>query len=45
VDPIENRYKDEEARAQAARDLLKSIVDYRMSVDSLPPKEQEMVCY
>jgi heat shock protein 4 len=43
VDPIDNRYKDEEARAQATRDLLKSIVDYRMSVDSIPPKDREMI--
>ena len=45
MDPIENRYIDEEARAQATRDLLNSIVDYRMSVGSIPPKEQETVCY
>lgn len=43
VDPIENRYKDEEARAQATRDMLNCIVDYRMSVNSLPPKEREVV--
>ncbi|XP_015898589.3 heat shock 70 kDa protein 16 [Ziziphus jujuba] len=43
VDPIENRYKDEEARAQATRDLLKCIVDYRMTMDSLPPKEKELL--
>ncbi|KAE8125563.1 hypothetical protein FH972_020352 [Carpinus fangiana] len=43
VDPIENRYIDEEARAQATRDLLNSIVDYRMSVGSIPPKEQETI--
>lgn len=45
MDPIENRYKDEEARAQATRDLRNSIVDYRKSVDSIPPNQQEMVCY
>lgn len=43
VDPIENRYKDEEARAQATRDLRNSIVDYRKSVDSIPPNQQEMI--
>lgn len=43
VDPIETRYKDDEARAQATRDLLKSIADYRMSLDSIPPKEREMI--
>ncbi|KAG2682252.1 hypothetical protein I3760_11G183200 [Carya illinoinensis] len=43
VDPIENRYKDEAARAQARRDLLNSIVDYRKSVDSIPPKDQEAI--
>ncbi|KAK1582396.1 hypothetical protein Q3G72_014566 [Acer saccharum] len=43
VDPIENRYKDGEARAQAARDLLHCIVDYRMSADSLPTGEKELI--
>ncbi|XP_075668105.1 heat shock 70 kDa protein 16-like isoform X1 [Castanea sativa] len=43
VDPIDNRYKDEEARAQATRDLLKSVVDYRMSVNSIPPEDREMI--
>lgn len=43
VDPIENRYKDEGVRAQATRDLLKCIVEHRMSVGSLPPKDKEMV--
>ncbi|KAJ0018175.1 hypothetical protein Pint_10955 [Pistacia integerrima] len=36
VDPIENRYKEEEARAQATRDLLKCTLDYRKVVGSLP---------
>ncbi|XVF87723.1 hypothetical protein PTKIN_Ptkin18bG0143700 [Pterospermum kingtungense] len=35
VDPIENRHKDEPARVQATRDLLKCIADYRMAVESL----------
>ncbi|KAK4576152.1 hypothetical protein RGQ29_026914 [Quercus rubra] len=43
VDPIDNRYKDEEARAQATRDLLKSVVDYRMSIDLIPPEDREMI--
>ncbi|GMH05316.1 hypothetical protein Nepgr_007156 [Nepenthes gracilis] len=43
VDPIENRYKDEEARAQATRDLFNCIVDYRMAAGSLPSGEQDTV--
>ncbi|OVA11479.1 Heat shock protein 70 family [Macleaya cordata] len=43
VDPIESRYKDEEARAQATRDLLKCIVDYRMAVKSLPASDRDTV--
>ncbi|XP_042517733.1 heat shock 70 kDa protein 16 isoform X2 [Macadamia integrifolia] len=43
VDPIESRYKDEEARAQATRDLLQCIVDHRMAVKSLPPNERDAV--
>ncbi|EEF39376.1 Heat-shock protein 105 kDa, putative [Ricinus communis] len=43
VDPIENRYKDEEARAQAKRDLLNCIVDYRMAVNSLPAEDRELI--
>ncbi|XVE80381.1 hypothetical protein DITRI_Ditri14bG0135200 [Diplodiscus trichospermus] len=43
VDPVENRYKDEEARAQASRDLLKCIVNYRMSIESLPDEDRELV--
>ncbi|MCL7039852.1 hypothetical protein MKW94_021061 [Papaver nudicaule] len=43
VDPIESRYKDEEARAQATRDLLKCIVDYRMAVKSLPTSDRDVV--
>ncbi|CAK7338490.1 unnamed protein product [Dovyalis caffra] len=43
VDPVENRYKDEEARAQATRDLLNCIVDYRMSVDSLQTGDRELI--
>lgn len=43
VDPVENRYKDEEARAQATRDLLNSIVDHRMSTDSLPTEDKGLI--
>ncbi|KAI9115670.1 hypothetical protein K1719_013339 [Acacia pycnantha] len=43
VDPIENRYKDEEARAQATRYLLKCILDHRKSVDSLLPQDKELI--
>uniref|UniRef100_A0A0E0LEQ3 Heat shock 70 kDa protein 16 n=1 Tax=Oryza punctata TaxID=4537 RepID=A0A0E0LEQ3_ORYPU len=43
VDPIENRCKDEEVRAQATRDLLKCIVDHKMAAKSLPTPEQEAV--
>ncbi|XP_014502537.1 heat shock 70 kDa protein 16 [Vigna radiata var. radiata] len=43
VDPIEYRYKDREARPQATRDLLSCIVEYRMSADSLPPQDKELV--
>ncbi|KAJ8466227.1 hypothetical protein OPV22_028779 [Ensete ventricosum] len=43
VDPIENRYKDEEARAQATRELLKCIVDYRMAVSSVTTYERDVV--
>ncbi|KAF9589364.1 hypothetical protein IFM89_023298 [Coptis chinensis] len=43
VDPIESRYKDEEGRAQATRDFLNCIVDYRMGVKSLPSGERDAV--
>ncbi|XP_061342267.1 heat shock 70 kDa protein 16-like [Gastrolobium bilobum] len=43
VDPIENRYKDEEARAQATRELLSCIVENRMSADSLPAQNKELI--
>ncbi|KAL5548354.1 hypothetical protein UlMin_003585 [Ulmus minor] len=43
VDPIENRYRDEDARAQATRDLLKCIEDYRMAMDSLPHKDKKLI--
>nr|KYP73398.1 Heat shock 70 kDa protein 4L [Cajanus cajan] len=43
VDPIEFRYKDTADRPQATRDLLSCIVEYRMSADSLPPQEKELI--
>lgn len=43
MDPIENRYRDEEARAQATRDMLKCITDHRKFADSLPPQDKELV--
>lgn len=43
VDPIENRYKEEEGRAQAIRDLLKCISEHHTYADSLPPQEKELV--
>ena len=43
LDPIENRYKNEEVRAQARRDLSKCIVDHRMAAKSLPTPEQYAV--
>ncbi|XP_052181222.1 heat shock 70 kDa protein 16 isoform X3 [Diospyros lotus] len=43
VDPIENRFKDEEARAQATRNLLNCIVEYRMAAGSLPASEKDAV--
>uniref|UniRef100_A0A5B6ZSD4 Putative heat shock protein 16 n=1 Tax=Davidia involucrata TaxID=16924 RepID=A0A5B6ZSD4_DAVIN len=43
VDPIENRYKDEESRVQATRALLQCIVEYRMAAGSLPASERDAV--
>ncbi|RHN57770.1 putative Heat shock protein 70 family [Medicago truncatula] len=43
VDPIENRYKDEEERVQATRDLLGCIVEHRMSAGSLPQENKELI--
>ncbi|XP_031249564.1 heat shock 70 kDa protein 16-like [Pistacia vera] len=43
VDPIENRYKDGEARAQATRELLKCIVEFQTAVESLSAQEKEPV--
>ncbi|KAG5516488.1 hypothetical protein RHGRI_037261 [Rhododendron griersonianum] len=43
VDPIENRYKDEESRVEATRGLFNRIVEYRMAVGSLPATERDAV--
>lgn len=43
VDPIEIRYKDEEARAQAAKELVDSIVEYQAAVQSQPATVREAV--
>ncbi|CAN6173292.1 unnamed protein product [Urochloa humidicola] len=43
VDPIENRCKDDEVRAEAMRELLKSIVDHRMAAKSLSVPERDAV--
>ncbi|KAI9198050.1 hypothetical protein LWI28_009145 [Acer negundo] len=42
-DPIENRFKEEEARAEATRDLLKCATDYKMVVGSLPSSVRDAV--
>ncbi|KAK1556226.1 hypothetical protein Q3G72_000900 [Acer saccharum] len=42
-DPIDNRYKEEEARAEATRDLLKCATDYKMVVASLPSSVRDAV--
>ncbi|KAL4585442.1 hypothetical protein LXL04_010063 [Taraxacum kok-saghyz] len=43
VDPIENRYKEENGRAQATTTLSNCIKQYRRAADSLPPTEKEAV--
>ncbi|KAL3627510.1 hypothetical protein CASFOL_028873 [Castilleja foliolosa] len=43
VDPIEYRYKDEEDRAVATRNLLNCLVEYRTAARSLPPNEKDAV--
>ncbi|KAL8107761.1 hypothetical protein AgCh_024240 [Apium graveolens] len=43
VDPIENRYKDEEARVQETRRLLNCIEDYQKVADSLSSNQREAV--
>ncbi|XP_073302671.1 heat shock 70 kDa protein 16 isoform X1 [Primulina huaijiensis] len=41
VNPIENRYNDEEARALASRGLTNCIVECREAIDSLPSGERD----
>ncbi|XP_075505524.1 heat shock 70 kDa protein 16 isoform X4 [Primulina tabacum] len=41
VNPIENRYNDEEARALASRGLSNCIVECREAIDSLPSGERD----
>lgn len=43
IDPIEMRYMDEEARAQAKKVLLNCIEEHRMAVKSAHPTEREAV--
>ncbi|CAI0436428.1 unnamed protein product [Linum tenue] len=45
VDPVENRYKDEEARAYATRELLNSIAEFRASSESLPNEDRELMMH
>ncbi|XP_004500055.1 heat shock 70 kDa protein 16 [Cicer arietinum] len=45
VDPIENRYKDEEERAQAISNLSKFILEVRTSANSLSPQDKELVIH
>ncbi|KAL6873796.1 hypothetical protein ACP4OV_013878 [Aristida adscensionis] len=43
VDPIENRCKDDEVRAQTIRELSKCIADHRMAAKSLSTPDREAV--
>ncbi|XP_051125436.1 heat shock 70 kDa protein 16 [Andrographis paniculata] len=43
LDPIENRYKDEEERARATRKLLNRIMEFRKAAESLPQKEKNAI--
>lgn len=45
MDPLENRCKEEEARALATRELLSCIVGHRMAVDSLTGYERDAVSF
>lgn len=42
---VEVRYKEEEGRAPATRDLLNCIVEHRMAAGSLPPSERDAVSF
>ncbi|KAK7305101.1 hypothetical protein VNO77_43001 [Canavalia gladiata] len=43
VDPIENRYKDENERVQATSYLSNCILKHRTVADSLPPQNKELI--
>ncbi|KAG9454052.1 hypothetical protein H6P81_006956 [Aristolochia fimbriata] len=43
VDPVENRFKDEDARHNVAKQLLKRIVDYRTGVKSMANCDRDAV--
>ncbi|XP_039130789.1 heat shock 70 kDa protein 16-like [Dioscorea cayenensis subsp. rotundata] len=43
VDPVESRYQNEEARAQASRELLRCIADHRKAAESCPTYERDAV--
>ncbi|KAK1434399.1 hypothetical protein QVD17_00139 [Tagetes erecta] len=43
VDPVERRYKEEDARAQSIKTLSNCINEYRMAASSLPASEKEAV--
>ncbi|KAJ6706837.1 HEAT SHOCK 70 KDA PROTEIN 16 [Salix viminalis] len=43
IDPIEIRYKEDEAREKARKDLLSCIADYRMNARSLAASERDAV--
>lgn len=43
VDPIENRYKEEEGREQATRDFSNCVLEYHKSADSLQTQDKEMI--
>lgn len=43
VDPIENRYKDDEERTQAINNLSTFISEIRKFADSFPPQDKEQI--
>lgn len=43
LDPIESRYKEEDARAQATKNLSNCIKEYCMAANSLPANDKEAV--
>ncbi|XP_039139583.1 heat shock 70 kDa protein 16-like [Dioscorea cayenensis subsp. rotundata] len=44
LEPIVKRFKDEEARPQATRELVQCIVDNTLAVESWPTHERDAVC-